>query len=112
MTASQLLLSTLILLIIVRTIIVYKRGSFSKNFLVIWLCLWTSVIVLIFQQELVIQIAHEVGISRGVDLVIYISLIVIFYLIYQMMIWFYDIDRKITELARKITLKGSEKKEK
>lgn len=108
-TPSQILLSTLIIFVITRTFIAYKKGSLSGGFTFLWIIFWLGGLFLIWQQQLAIEIAHRLGISRGVDLVIYVSLIIIFYLIYRLMVWMNEIDRKITELVRKIALKGKKR---
>ncbi len=102
---SQLLLSFLITFIIFRTYIAYKKQNLSEGFVFIWGAFWIGILVLIFKKDLVSEIAHKLGISRGVDLVIYFSLIATFYMIYRILVLIDGLDRKITELVRKIALK-------
>lgn len=104
MTASQTLLSTIIVFIIVRTLVAYKKKNLSEGFTLMWIMFWVFGLVLIFQQEFVIAIAKSVGVSRGVDLVIYFSLILVFYLIYRLLVKIDELDRTITKLIRKIAL--------
>lgn len=104
MLLSQLFLSTIIIFIIYKTILTYKRGNFSKNFTFIWLLLWISVLFLIFQQNILIKTAHFFGISRGVDLVIYLSIILNFYLIYKIFANLNDLNQKITKIIREEAL--------
>ena len=109
-TPSQILLSSLIIFIITRTIIAYKQKSLREGFVLIWLIFWTTGLFLIFQQELTINIANKLGISRGVDLVIYISLITIFYMIYRLLVSIYELNQKITKIVRNIALNDIKKK--
>lgn len=111
-TFSQLLLSVIILFIIFKTVDAYRKRMLSATFFVVWLLFWITGLILIFQQDLVISIAHRLGISRGVDLVIYLSLITLFYLIYRIMVWLNEINRKITELVREIALREAKQKSK
>ncbi len=71
---------------------------------------WIAGLVLIFNQDLTITIAKKLGISRGVDLVIYISLIFIFYMIYRTLVRVENTERQITQLVRKIAIRDAQKK--
>ena len=109
-TTSQIFLSAIILFVIYRTVIAYKRKNLSRSFVSIWVTLWLVGLVAIFQQDLIIEIAHRIGISRGVDLVIYICLIVIFYLIYRLLVQIKELEKKITDLISKLALDESKKR--
>src|SRR3989304_3032423 len=104
-TPSQILLSLLIFFVVYRSFIAYKRQNLSEGFFFLWGIFWLGVLILIFQQNLVSDIAHRLGISRGVDLVIYISLIALFYLIYKLMVLINELERKITKMVRKSALR-------
>lgn len=105
MTASQILLSTIIVFILIRTIIAYKKRSLTFGFALVWSLFWIVGLFMIFDQNIVIDIANKLGISRGVDLVIYLSLISIFYMIYRLLVKIEEIDRNLTEIVRNIALK-------
>lgn len=105
MTISQALLSTIIIFIIYKTVISFKKGNLSKNFTLTWLLLWGGVLFFIFEQNTLIKIAHLVGISRGVDLVIYISIILLFYLIYRIFYNLNKINQKMTKIIREDALR-------
>lgn len=110
MIPSQLLLTVVILFIIARTLVAYKKNNFSRSFTVVWIFFWLGVIFFIFQQNIVIQVAHKLGISRGVDLIIYLSLIAVFYFIYRLLGTLYEIDAKITKIVREVAIKDVKKK--
>jgi len=104
MTISQAFLSTIIIFIIYKTIISFKKGNLSKNFTLTWLLLWVGVLFFIIEQNTLIRIAHLIGISRGVDLVIYLSIILLFYLIYRIFYSLNEINQKITKIIREQAL--------
>lgn len=106
-TLSQLLLSILILFVLWRTYSAYKKRNLSETFIFIWGIFWLGVLVLVFQQGLVSKVANALGISRGVDLVIYISLIVIFFMLYKILVLIDDLNSKITQLVRKNAIEHS-----
>jgi len=109
-TPSQILLSAIIIFIIVRTLAAYKKGSLSPFFSFAWIIFWVFGLVLIFQQEFTITVANRLGISRGVDLVIYISLILVFYMIYRLLAKIENLERSITQIVRKTAIKDAQKK--
>ena len=109
MTPSQILLSTIIIFIIFRTLIAYRKRNFSIGFTLLWVIFWFFGLIIIYEQNFVILLAKSVGISRGVDLVIYFSLILIFYLIYKLFIKIDDLERTITKLVRKIAINEVQK---
>lgn len=109
MSISQLLLSTIIIFIIYKTVLSFKRGNLSRNFTSVWLLLWISVLFFIFEQNTLIRVAHFLGISRGVDLVIYLAVILTFYLIYKIFYFLNQINQKITEIIREIAVNNPKK---
>jgi hypothetical protein len=109
MTSSQFIISSLILFIFWKTIFAYKRGSLTKTFTIPWLALWITIFLVLFQQNLLTSTAHLIGIGRGVDLAIYISVIIIFYLIFRVFVELSLINRKITKILREDALKKYKK---
>lgn len=101
---SQILISIIVLFIIFRTLVAFKKKDLSLGFVVVWLSIWVGVLFFVFEQRLLSTIANSLGLSRGVDLVIYIALIVVFYLIYRILIYLKDLERKVTLLVRKIAI--------
>lgn len=110
MSLSQLLLSTIIIFIIYKTAISFKRGNLSRNFTSIWILLWITVLFFIFEQNTLIRIAHFFGISRGVDLVIYLAVILIFYLIYKIFFILNQLNHKITEIIREMAVNNPKRR--
>lgn len=93
-----------------RTWIAYKRRDLSPLFSLAWVMFWVAGLALIFNQQLTVSVARKLGISRGVDLVIYISLIFIFYMIYRLLAGIESLERKITQIVRKTAIRDAQKK--
>ena len=49
--------------------------------------------------------AELVGIGRGADLIVYLSIVLIFYIIFQMTIKIEKIERNITKVVRTVAMK-------
>lgn len=107
---SQMLLFIIIIFVIFKTWVAYRRRNLSGIFTFVWIAFWLAALFLVFQQNLVTNIAHRFGVSRGVDFVIYLSLIAIFYLIYKILSSLDEADRRVTRLVRQIALTEKLKK--
>ncbi len=106
MIYTQLLFSIFILFAISRAILRFKEGKISFLALVGWVFLWLWVGIIIWIPGVTTHIARILGIGRGADLIIYGSIIIIFYLIFRIYVKLEDIERQITQLARKIALQN------
>lgn len=49
-------------------------------------------------------IASKLGVGRGVDVVIYVSLMVLFYVVFRLFIKIEEVEREITTLVRKLAI--------
>lgn len=104
MTIFQLL--TLVLLIIV----VYKATKrLVKKELSIWLYLlwlsgWGLVAVFVIWPGILSWIAFSMGIGRGVDLVIYLSIFALFYFAFKVNLRINKLEKNISEMVRKIAI--------
>ncbi len=49
-------------------------------------------------------LAHLLGIGRGADMVMYLGLILIFYLLFKVYVRLEQMDREITQIVRAVTL--------
>ena len=101
----QYLLSFLILLIIYRVVIKWKQGILTSRDLVFWTGFWLVVGVIILLPDTTSYLAEIVGVGRGADLIVYLSIVLIFYIIFQMTIKVEKIERNITKVVRTVAMK-------
>ncbi|MFH1376848.1 MAG: DUF2304 family protein [Candidatus Woesearchaeota archaeon] len=101
----QILLSIFILFAIIRLIVKFKKtdGKISESLL--WFAFWVITVVAIWVPDFLTQVANFVGIGRGADLVLYVSVVVVFYLIFKIYVRLEKIERNITKVVRKDSLK-------
>ena len=83
----------------------YKDGSIGKFGIFFWLILWVGVGFFTWWPNLSDKIANSVGVSRGVDALIYISIVALFYAIFRIYIKLEFIERELTSLVRNIAIK-------
>jgi hypothetical protein len=104
MKPSQLFLLTFVLIALTKAIYSYKqRGMRTPNSL-LWTLVWIGTASIIIFPDATSVVAHLLGIGRGADLIIYASLLLIFYLIFRMHLTLARMEQEITEIVRAVAL--------
>jgi hypothetical protein len=96
-------------LIVVRLVMQWRSQLLMTQQFVLWLIIWGMAVLLIAEPEISSYIALRVGITRGVDLVVYSSVIVIFYMLFKMLMRLDRQEKHITTLVQKIALDNIKK---
>jgi len=79
---------------------------------IFWIFIWMLVILIVVFPQTMSYLATLTGVGRGVDVVIYIAIIMLFYLQYRLYMKIENIEREITLVVREIAILEREKKEK
>ncbi len=109
-TLTQIVLVSFLLFAISRVFLRFKGGALTIRGFIFWCGLFGFAIIAVLFPKLTGEFAKAVGIGRGVDAVIYSSLVLIFYLIFRLHIFIEDIKHEITTLVRKLAIQDEEKK--
>ena len=109
---SQIIIGALIVFIMIKTIMSYRLKRISLMFFIIWAMFWLVMFFFLFYQNLLMNLAGWLNIGRGTDLAVYISIIVIFYIIFRIYEALIDINKRITKLVRKIAIREGKRGEK
>lgn len=107
----QLLASVFILFTVQRIVKRYQQELIPKSELFVWLVFWAGLAGAIWWPRGTDIVAHWLGVSRGVDLVVTASLAVIFYLVFQIFSHVHRLQRELTQLVRKLAIKEQEAKQ-
>ena len=70
-----------------------------------WSCFWTAVVIVIYLPQTTDFVAKILGVGRGVDVVLYISILVLFYGLFQQSRKVDKLERSLTELVRQLAIK-------
>ena len=89
-----------------------KNREINIEAAIFWIFIWVLVILMVVFPQTMSHLATLTGVGRGVDVVIYIAIIVLFYLHYRLYMKIENIEREITLLVREIALMKREEKEK
>ncbi len=108
MFVIQILLTIFFLFALVKVIGRWRAGDLSLVGMVWWSIFWISATVVVLLPNSTATLAKLVGIGRGADLVVYVALAGIFFIIFRLMIKIELLNKDITKLTRKIALKDKD----
>lgn len=111
MILIQILLVLLIIFIVSRLVIRFKNKQFGLFNFLLWLLFWIAGAGIILYPEASSYIARVLGVGRGADMVIYVSLILIFYFLFYITVRLRVIEQQITKIVRKISLNENKRTE-
>lgn len=89
----------------------YRRGGLSLVQLALWSLLWLAVAGVVLRPETASIVARRLGVGRGADVVVYLALAAVFYLLFRLLARLEDHERQITRLTRELALKDLESHE-
>ncbi|TSC56201.1 MAG: hypothetical protein G01um101418_97 [Parcubacteria group bacterium Gr01-1014_18] len=104
MLGFQLLAFIVILAIVSKIFASYRKREISFRLLLIWIVFWFLALLFIWRPNISSEMAVLLGIGRGTDLVVYFSIIFLFYSLYRIMLRMDRLDRNVTDLVRHIAV--------
>src|SRR3990167_9078224 len=104
LTIAQTFLFVLTLLPLVLVVKSYRQRRIGTPVFFLWLLLWVGVAVVILFPAITVEIAGWLDIGRGADLVLYLGMIGLFYLLFKVGMRLERMDREITQIVRALAL--------
>lgn len=108
----QIIIAIFAIFALYRVIAQFLKHRITRNELFFWIIFWILVLAVGTFPSIINYIANIVGIGRGVDVAIYLSILIIFYLLFKVFVRLDRIDKDLTKIVRKISLSDSNKSEK
>lgn len=105
MVFIQLLIIAFSALIIFKITSSFKKREISFKMLLFWIGLWVMVLVVVLLPQTTGLLAKILGVWRGTDVMIYLSVVLIFYLLFKIFVKLQKIDSDITNIAREVALR-------
>jgi small membrane protein len=106
-----------ILILIIISIIIYKaakrfyKKEISAVLFILWTLFWLVVATINLFPSIISKAAEFFGIGRGVDLLIYLSIIILVYVNFKQYLRLNKIERNFYELIRRISIEKAKKGE-
>ncbi|MCD4760356.1 DUF2304 domain-containing protein [bacterium] len=106
----QILVTLFIVAILFKLFKQKQHNKISTWSFVIWFLLWLIILIVFWQPDTTSYLANWLGIGRGADLVIYLSIVVIFYLLFRIFVRLNKIETEITKAVRQDAIKNVKKR--
>ena len=104
LTPIQIVLLIFTLFAISRVYLRSREKVLSPRTTVFWFLIWLAAAVGIILPTTTSNLAQVIGVGRGVDVIVYLSLILLFYLVFRIYVMIEDLRQEITFLIRQIAL--------
>jgi hypothetical protein len=87
-----------------------KKNQIGGNEFALWLVFWgLALLAIIFIKQLDALVAHFGFSGSGINFLIYLAVLMLFYFIFRLRLNFAKLDRQLTDLTRQITFQEKEK---
>jgi len=97
----QILVSLSIVFILYKLFRQRQDGKLSNTAFIFWFLLWLAALLVFWQPEITSYLANILGIGRGADLAVYLSILVIFYIIFRIYVRINKLESQLTKVVRK-----------
>lgn len=103
---QQVIALTLIIIFVWRLFRQKNKKEINQNEFTLWLIFWLiGALAIIFIKQ-IDKLVEQIGFSgAGINFLLYIAIIILFYLIFKLRLKIAKIDKQLTEIIRKISLK-------
>jgi len=82
-----------------------KKGTITRVEFLVWVLLWLAVGILVWVPQITNIVAGLLGVGRGADAVFYVSIVVIFYILFRLYGKIENLEHQLSTMAKKIALK-------
>ena len=100
----QVLVTILSAYIVLRAYRAYRKKSVRMATFLLWSLFWLLMIFVVWQPDLTNRLAALLQVGRGADAILYLSLVLIFYLIFKIFVKIEALDSELTTLVREIAI--------
>jgi hypothetical protein len=101
----QAIVTLFIIFALSRAIFRFKDKQISPLELVFWCLLWIAAGVVLFIPQVTNPIARVLDIGRGIDVAVYLSIVLLFYLVFRLYVKLDIQNQNITKLVREVAIK-------
>jgi len=101
----QIILLAIIVVIVWRLVAKLTVKELSIKQFVGWLAIWLAAAVVVIRPGLTVWIANSVGVGRGSDLIFYLAIIFLFYMVFRLLLRIEKMEKNLTQVIRTEALK-------
>ena len=101
----QIIVTIFVIIVVFRLTRKFKENILKTSEFIGWLGIWIIVLVVFWLPQTTSYLANFLGIGRGVDLAVYVSVLLLFYLIFRLYLKIDKQQKEITKIVRHLALK-------
>lgn len=105
MSLIQIILPIFFVLATVKAVMRYRKNDITLVMMLLWLVLWVVGIYIVLNPNSTFHLAKILGVARGADVVMYIALAVLFFVVFRLLVTVEKLKKEIVVLTREVTLK-------
>lgn len=90
-------------------VVFYRKQIMSRRGLLFWILVWILALVAVIYPQITQVFASYFGIGRGTDLVVYVTLAAMFFMVFRLHVKIELMSRQITKVVRKDALDDADK---
>jgi len=107
MSLIQIIILVIVLTVWWRLYARLKSDELTLREFVEWFLLWLAAAVVVLVPDTASYLAFQVGVGRGSDLVTYLALLLVFYLIFKLFLRLEKFERQLTAIVRELALNNA-----
>lgn len=107
----KIIVSAFTIFAISRVWLRFRDHSIGTLGMITWSGLWVGVAVFAWWPKVTDYVAHRIGIGRGVDALVYFSIVSLFYIVFRLYVKMESIEHEITSLTRMLAIRRKGEKQ-
>lgn len=111
MSAIQIIIIVFALFALTRTVLRFREGRVSPGWGVLWVLVWIGLGLVACLPQTASAFARFLGVGRGVDAVMYLAVIALFYVVFRVFVRLEKIEHDITLLTREMAVREAADRE-
>ena len=112
MTPIQALVVIFGIFALIKTLSKFRKRKITRKEAVFWSIVWISLAMFSILPGIASFFADLLDIGRGVDVILYASVIILFYIVFLLYSKLEKTNREVTKLVRKLAIEKGNKKQK
>ena len=105
----KIIITLFALFAISRAYLRYRDGSIKFFGFIVWTIIWAAVTFFAWWPKFSDLIANSIGVGRGVDALVYLSIVALFYGMFRIYVKIQFIEHEITSLVRNLAMNKKKK---
>jgi hypothetical protein len=106
----QFVILVFIVFVLGRIVSRWRAQQITGREVAVWTVFWVGVAAAVIFPRFTDVIAAAVGVSRGADLLVYLSVIGLFFVAFKIIVRLDQLERDLTKLVRGLALRDDDKK--